>query len=147
YAIPLSGQTSFLLYSFPGLSQNTRFMILIDRISHYQEAFLRLIYPSHCGVCHAFLEIEEKGICRSCHAQLTHLAYAPEQMESDETHPFLDDLWSIYPYASPFKEIMTAVKFFKKRWLMNVFQGDVTAWALRIKSEFYWDGIIPVPMD
>ncbi len=122
-------------------------MRLHQRLSPYLEAFLRLIYPASCGVCQSVLEIEERGICSPCHAQLSESRF-DFQESCLETHlEFIGDLWALFPYQSPLQEILAGIKFSKKRWLLNIFRNDLETFGKLLVSENHYDMMVPIPLD
>ncbi len=116
-------------------------------LRNYSEAFIRLIYPAHCGACLAFLELEEENICGNCKTELARLPFAADQALASKRFEFLDDAWSVYPYESPVKEILSAIKFSRKKWLTGVFAEEIQNIAALMASETTYDAIIPVPLD
>ena len=113
----------------------------------YVEAFLRLIYPAECGVCRAFLALEENGICKSCRAQLEILRFSREDAILKDRFEYLDEGWALYAYESPLKEIITAIKFARKRWLVRTFMEAVESLAVPLATENHYDAIVPIPID
>lgn len=59
---------------------------------------------------------------------------------------FLDDAWAVYPYLSPVKELIAAVKFEAKSWLIKVFQEDFGETAQGLCSGNAYDCFLPVPL-
>lgn len=113
----------------------------------YLEAFLRLIYPASCGVCEALLELEEQGICGTCRGRLRSLRFSPEDAVLEKRFEALDDAWSLYPYESPVKEILVAIKFLRKRWLVRVFAEEMTSLAQVLTADRTYDLLVPIPID
>ena len=116
-------------------------------MKRYCEALLRLIYPASCAVCRDLLELNEESLCAACSAQLAALCFAPEEAVLHERFEAVDDGWALYPYESPAREILSAVKFLKKRWLMRVFRRDLEPLAAAIAAENHYDFLVPVPID
>lgn len=112
----------------------------------YAEALLRLIYPAVCAVCKTSIELEGKGICPSCRVTLKTLRFPAEEAVINQTFEFLDEAWSLYPYQSPVKEILFGIKFLKKRWLVSVFEEDLSEMAIQITGDNPYHAIIPVPI-
>lgn len=113
----------------------------------YAEAFLRLIYPATCGVCERLLELEEEGICGVCKSQLEGLRFSLEEAVLPGRFRALDEGWSLYPYASPAKEILAGIKFLKKRWLVRVFREALASLLAAVTSQASYDMLVPIPMD
>lgn len=113
----------------------------------YWEAFLRLIYPAACAVCETLLELHDEGLCGACLARLEALRFAPEEAALHEHFEAVDEGWALYPYESPAREILSDIKFSKKRWLMRVFRRDLEPLATAITAENHYDVLIPVPID
>lgn len=113
----------------------------------YQEALLRLVYPVQCGICRRSLEIRENHLCRDCRAALQSQRLTASELLAD--HPFesIDQAWSLYRYDSPAKPILTAIKFLRHRWLLNVFSEDLSYFAAAILTETGYDFLTPVPID
>ncbi len=138
-----------LLFSFAAARLFPRIAVMIKSfagLNLYTEAFLRLIYPAACGVCRAPLELEEKGICSGCKITLKALRFSPEEAAISQNFEFLDGAWALYPYKSPVKEIISGIKFLKKRWLVSVFAEDISEMALRITGDTSYHAVIPVPI-
>ncbi len=113
----------------------------------YWEAFWRLVYPAACGVCKTLLELEEKGLCRRCESRLKALCFSPEDSILPDRFEALDGGWALYPYQSPVKEILTAVKFARKRWLLRAFRDELKTLVAALTGEHRYDRIVPIPMD
>ncbi len=143
YAFPKGGKALFLFSHCRnrGIDYNTGFMKL------YSEALLRLLYPSSCGVCHSFLGLEEQGICHTCRSECDTLRFSFHQTPFNHSLSWVDEAWTLYPYESPIREILTEVKFSKKRWLMNIFEKDIQSFCESLKGETHYDILIPVPLD
>ncbi|MFA7002008.1 MAG: phosphoribosyltransferase family protein, partial [Candidatus Omnitrophota bacterium] len=58
----------------------------------------------------------------------------------------LDEAWTLFPYASPVREIITGIKFEKKRWLVRTFEEAVTERARMLAAENHYDALVPVPV-
>ena len=113
----------------------------------YREALLRLIYPAACALCDRMLEITESGLCISCGTEMESSAYGLEEACSSQEFEFLDGAWSLYPYESPAGEILSSVKFFKKQWLLPLFEKGLSRLAQAIAAETSYDALIPIPID
>jgi len=118
-----------------------------SRLSPYAEAFLRLIYPAYCGACAALLELHESGVCRSCRSRLARLRQNPEEAALRGRFDHLDEGWALYRYESPVKEMLSAIKFLRKRWLLRVFHEEIRSLALAITAETSYDAVVPIPLD
>ncbi|MFA6600355.1 MAG: phosphoribosyltransferase family protein [Candidatus Omnitrophota bacterium] len=116
------------------------------QLPDYWEAFVRLAYPSYCGACRAFLALDERDICHACRAKLPGLLFTPEESASSESLESLDEAWTLFPYASPVREIITGIKFEKKRWLVRTFEEAVTERARMLAAENHYDALVPVPV-
>ena len=121
-------------------------MKLAVEIPYYKEALLRLLYPSTCGVCDALLELGEQGLCQTCSSKVSGLRFGPEKMLAAQTFELLEEAWSLYPYESPVSDILRAVKFSRKRWLVRAFRDDLKNAAETLAGNSY-DLIVPIPMD
>jgi ComF family protein len=117
-----------------------------DQLPDYWEAFVRLYYPSYCGGCHAFLGLDEKVLCQTCHSKLLTHCFPPEEAGFHETFESLDEAWGVFAYDSPVKELITGIKFQKKRWLIRAFSEQVREMAVMIQSENHYDAILPIPL-
>ena len=113
----------------------------------YLESLIRLVYPAQCGICQNFLAIEEQGICLGCLTRLRERQFELENALVDQKFNYLDEGWSLYPYESPLKDMLTAIKFLRKRWLMKVFQEEIKDLAVSLASENPYDFLIPIPLD
>ena len=116
-------------------------------LNPYFESFLRLVYPSTCGVCERLLEIDESGLCRACRDRLSALQRAYDKVSIDQKFDYVDDGWALFPYESPVREILTSLKFSRKRWLLKVFRDAVASWAGILAAETHYDALIPIPLD
>lgn len=108
---------------------------------------MRLFYPASCGVCETVLDVEEKNLCLPCSAKLETLRLAPEKRGLRQKFEHLDEAWALYPYASPVSDILTALKFLKKRWLARIFKETLAETAAMAGAETNYDFILPVPLD
>lgn len=122
-------------------------MQIADRLSPYFEALLRLIYPSHCGTCTTLLELEEKGLCRSCTAHLVQQRFDFQASCLENPPAFVDETWSLYPYESPVKEVLTSIKFSQKRWLVHNFTEPLKGFGAALASENHYDMLVPIPLN
>ncbi|MCB9799536.1 MAG: ComF family protein [Candidatus Omnitrophica bacterium] len=59
----------------------------------------------------------------------------------------LNSGWFLYPYKSPVKDLLTGLKFLKKRHLTNAFNDDIGDIMTLIRSENRYDWIVPIPLD
>ncbi|HTL48516.1 MAG TPA: ComF family protein [Verrucomicrobiae bacterium] len=112
----------------------------------YLEAFLRFFYPASCGICSILLEIEERGLCAACLEQVlaTRLPYGESlDVSAGES---VDQAWALFPYESPVRELVMAVKFNRKPWLLDVFTEELRDLALVLKAEGHYDLVVPVPL-
>ncbi|MBN1688285.1 MAG: ComF family protein [Candidatus Omnitrophica bacterium] len=121
-------------------------MITASTVSDYQEAFLRLFYPSYCGLCGTFLEIHEKHLCRTCLDQVASRRHLQEETLLTKRYPPLKEAWALYPYEGPIRDILKAVKFQKKRWLLHVFNEAIDEWCQSVLGETSYDCLIPIPL-
>jgi len=121
-------------------------MTLLAETSHYQEAFMRLIYPSYCGVCRAFLKLEEDVFCTGCQRAIEALRFSLTDAILDQKFQHVRQAWSLFPYRSPIKEILKKLKFSKKTWLLKGFQSHFEYFSLAICSHHPYDAVIPVPL-
>lgn len=122
-------------------------MNLAETVTCYREALVRLVYPAHCGACRAFLELEEKGICGPCAERLRALRFSLEDAAVDGNFTQLDSAWTLYPYESPVKEMIAAIKFQRKRWLARTFKEAIGTLAAALTAEVRYDALVPVPLD
>jgi ComF family protein len=122
-------------------------MRIHERLSPYFEAFLRLIYPAACGVCETSLELEESPLCRTCGSELHKRRFDLQTSCLETSLDFIGEVWALYPYESPVKELLTSIKFSKKRWLVQAFAEDLKAFGTALAAENRYDLVIPVPLD
>src|SRR5687768_11312535 len=118
-------------------------MRLLAQLAPYREAFWRLLYPADCAGCGSLLELEEQGICQSCRPALEARRLKPEHALLDQSFAALDEVWSVYTYESPVRELITALKFEKKPWLTNIFRESAVALAQTLASDTHYDALIP----
>jgi len=114
---------------------------------HYQEAFVRLFYPAACEICRKDLDLEERILCGSCARDLDALAWPLEETLADERFEYLDHVWTVYPYASPVKELIHGVKYSRKDYLLQACLERATRLAQAITSDIKYDAILPIPID
>ena len=113
----------------------------------YREAFIRLFYPAYCSICRIFLEIGESCLCRPCLFRLDSLRFSPGHCSVDLPFRYLDEGWAFYPYESPVKELITGLKFAKKRRLLAPLMDDLGPLVPLMTSEIHYDFLIPIPLD
>jgi ComF family protein len=114
--------------------------------SFYLEAGMRLWFPAYCGACATFLRIEEKGVCGSCGVKMRLLEHSPAEAILENDLKCIDHAWAVFDYVSPVKDLLTEIKFRKKRWLLRVFSENIRAVALAISAENHYDALLPVPV-
>ncbi len=114
--------------------------------SLYCEAFLRLLYPAHCEVCSKSLELQESYLCASCKETLKELAGPLDEICLDGPFKHLNHVWALYTYVSPFKEILHAIKYRRKHYLLSVFRDAFCSAGQAIASETWYDAILPIPI-
>lgn len=122
-------------------------MKLHPSIQPYREALLRLVYPASCPLCEILLEITESGLCGPCLETMQKAAYGFEDACSPQRLEFLDTAYALYPYESPAGEILSAVKFYRKHWLIPIFEDTLREFAGAIGSETGYDAVVPIPID
>ena len=122
-------------------------MRLAEVVSCSTEALMRMVYPAYCGVCSAFLELRERWLCAPCLDKLQRLKRNPEDSLIDSKLQHVDEAWALYPYRSPVREAIFAVKFEKKRQVIRIFQEDLRSFAHLIKTLTTYDALIPIPLD
>jgi ComF family protein len=122
-------------------------MSLRSEFKAYTEAFIRLIYPSVCGLCPAVLEINEEGICHSCAESVERLRFPLPEILKEENIPYIKEAWSLYSYESPVKELLSGVKFLNKRWLLKIFRDSLREAAAAVLAETSYDCLVSVPLD
>ena len=65
---------------------------------------------------------------------------------SEEDLPFIKNSWAIFPYEDTLKDLLTAIKFHKKRWLIDAFDKSIRDASQIVTSEDTFDAIIPIPL-
>jgi len=113
----------------------------------YREALIRLFYPASCEVCHVTLDLEERILCAACTNNLDAIAWPLEETLVDEHFEHLDHVWTVYAYASPIRELLHGVKYFRKDYLLQACQERAIKLAQAITSNFWYDSILPIPID
>ncbi len=112
------------------------------------EALIRLFYPSHCGLCNAFLEIQQSTLCLDCAVKLEEKRFDPLDALLDPklySEASWDEAWTLFPYESPVKDLLTSAKFSAKPRLMKAFQAYLRNLGLVILAEGTYDCVVPVP--
>ena len=108
---------------------------------------MRLVYPAHCGVCRGLLEIEEKYLCLGCAHELSSVKLDVTDQPLPNPGPYLRQGWSLYTYKSPVGDILSAVKFSRKWWLLDLFDASLEEF---LRDEFidrHYDFLMPIPLD
>ena len=113
----------------------------------YKEALLRLFYPAECSLCHMLLEISQRHLCPSCTDSLAALELPFQNRLLEESHPFLTQIWSLFPYEAQVKELITAIKFHHKRALIQTLKPSFQEFGRFVTSGNLYDAITPIPMD
>ena len=116
-------------------------------LHHYKEAFIRLFYPAACEVCRANLDLEETILCRRCTGNLDALAWPMEEALVDERFEHLDNVWTVYAYRSPVRELLRGVKYARKDYLFKACQKHALEIAQAVTSDFGYNAILPIPID
>jgi ComF family protein len=70
-----------------------------------------------------------------------------EEALVDEHFEHLDHVWTVYAYDSPVRELLHGVKYRRKDYLLKACQKRVTGLAQAITSDFWYDAILPIPID
>jgi competence protein ComFC len=63
-------------------------------------------------------------------------------MDFQEIH----EIWSLYQYEGPVKNILAAVKFHGKFWLLDIFNNVLEELVLALTHENHYDLIVPIPL-
>lgn len=113
----------------------------------YKEAFIRLFYPAACEVCRTALRLEESVLCRRCAGDLDALAWPMENALVDERFEYLDNVWTVYAYASPVRELLRGIKYARKDYLFQAFRDRAVRLAQAVTSDTWYHAILPVPID
>jgi len=113
----------------------------------YREAFIRLFFPASCGVCGILLDLTEERTCSACGTRIRKLGYGIPESSFFESWEYLDHAWACFPYKPPVRDIITAVKFNHKPWLIKELRQSLEPIALAISSEYRYDGLMAVPVD
>jgi ComF family protein len=121
-------------------------MIGVHDWSFYWEAGMRLCFPAYCGACGLFLRIEEKGVCGSCEVKMRLLGHSPEEAILENDLECVGQAWAVFDYVAPVKDLLTEIKFGKKRWLLRIFSKNIREMALAISAENHYDALLPVPV-
>ncbi len=118
-----------------------------QRIAGYWEAFLRLLYPSTCGVCRKGLALDESVLCRDCRKKLETQKRPPHKRPLHGRWRALDEAWALYSYEPPVRDLLTAVKFARERWNLELFYAELGLWAAVLHAENTYSAVIPIPME
>ena len=121
-------------------------MVEYPMFRHYREAFIRLFYPTACGVCHSTLDLEERILCQQCAGDLDALAWPMEDALVDERFEHLDHVWTVYAYGSPVKELLHGAKYARKDYLLKACQKRAIRLGQAITSDFWYNAILPIPI-
>ncbi len=105
------------------------------------------MYPATCGACTVLLELDEKGLCSNCRSSLQRLRFPVEDSCLPEPLGWVDEGWTLFPYESPVKEILTGIKFARKRWLVRIFREAIDSFFEALAGETAYDVLIPIPLD
>ncbi|OQA57370.1 MAG: DNA utilization protein GntX [Candidatus Omnitrophica bacterium ADurb.Bin277] len=113
----------------------------------YKEALIRIFYPETCGVCRKILRLNEMRLCENCKETLDRLEWPWEEAYHPAPLEHLSNTWAVYSYESPLKELLRAVKYSRKEYLLKIFQDSVSRLALAVVSEYPCDAVLPIPID
>lgn len=132
------------------VSKNTAVSALrlfFQGFSHYLEAALRLFYPASCAICRIMLELSERHVCASCGRNIHSLRLESTQESLVSRGPWIRRAWALYRYDSPLSDIISAVKFSGKWWLLDIFEEDLKKFCAENIEILKYDFIVPVPLD
>lgn len=122
-------------------------MISLSLTSNALEALLRLFYPASCGLCVCSLELDERLLCGACKSRLDEMKFPYEDRLAERTAGPLDQTWALFPYENAVKEVLTQIKFSRKRWLLGLFREAIGETAQSLAAEIHYDAVVPIPMD
>lgn len=108
---------------------------------------MRLIYPAQCGICKLALGLHDRELCPACRKKLVQLRRDPVQAIMSQRFAAVANAWSIYPYEGPVRDLLTAVKFSGKQWLISAFRSELRELSQALAADNSYDAVIPVPMD
>lgn len=111
------------------------------------EAFVRLFYPASCSLCSELLELEEHRLCGPCESRVLAMRFPFDKRFTETKTKHLDQVWSLFPYETAVKDVLTQIKFSRKRWLLGVFRDSITEAAQSLAAETPYDAVVPIPMD
>ncbi len=118
-----------------------------NSMRRFKESLIRLLYPAHCEFCEKSLNLDEKLICKTCEQNLRGLACPLEKSLVDEQFEYLDHAWAVYAYATPLRELLQAVKYRRKDYLLRAFKNPAAKLATSIASEYIYNALIPIPLN
>lgn len=118
-----------------------------NSMRHFKESLIRLLYPAHCEFCGKPLALDENLLCETCEQNLEGLAYPLEKSLVDEQFENLDHAWAVYAYVTPLRELLQAVKYRRKDYLLKTFKNPVAKLATSIASECVYNALIPIPLN
>ena len=73
--------------------------------------------------------------------------YPLEKSLVDEQFENLDHAWAVYAYVTPLRELLQAVKYRRKDYLLKAFKNPVAKLATSIASECVYNALIPIPLN
>ncbi|HNX69093.1 MAG TPA: phosphoribosyltransferase family protein [Candidatus Omnitrophota bacterium] len=115
--------------------------------NRYIESFIRLFYPAECEICRKMLPLEENILCATCAEALLALAIPPEETFVDERFEFLDNIWTVFNYESPLKELLHGVKYARKEYLLKPCLTPSASLAQAVVSSQSYEALLPIPID
>lgn len=115
--------------------------------SYFVESLVRLLYPANCEICRKPIGLKENILCASCRESLLSLAWPPETAFVDRPFEYLDHVWTVFAYESPLRELLHAVKYHRKDYLLGSFRQPVAALAQMITADIPYHALVPIPID
>ena len=126
------------------------------------QAVSRLVFPAVCHLCGEKLDLLESVLCRSCSGKLHVLEGAvcrtcsrpipPFGRNGNKCGPcrntriFVTSVTAVVPFDQIHRSLLHAVKFRKKRWILNLYEPLIKQKLARTDFKEV-DVIIPVPID
>lgn len=111
------------------------------------ESLIRLFYPADCALCRNPLEIQEKTLCLECCVRLEEQRFSLLDALADfKNNGPWDEVWALFPYKSPVRDLIKAAKFGSRPWILKAFEPALQDFYHGIlTSESHYDLLVPIP--
>ncbi|OGW78590.1 MAG: hypothetical protein A2Z83_07425 [Omnitrophica bacterium GWA2_52_8] len=120
-------------------------MPFIQEWPAYLEALIRLLYPATCGLCSEMLNLQQRGLCKHCRNDLVALQYPISKIKNELSLTGIENVWTLFPYESTVRDLITAVKFSGKHWLLKEFSQSLQTFGMLASDAPSYDFVASIP--